>query len=108
MNGIKSTALDGGNSGATAMLYAAANGADELILIGYDCKAGEDGKRHWHKRHKPPLTDAVSLPKFYEQFERVAGKIGDTMVTNCSRDTALDMWPVADLAETLNRRVGDG
>jgi len=38
----------GGNSGAGAMSLAKYFGATRIILLGYDCKYADCGKRHWH------------------------------------------------------------
>lgn len=98
----RSSSPKGGNSGAGAMLLAAHRGASKIILLGYDCQTGKDGIRHWHGAHKKPLGNAVSLPKFYGQFRQAASKLRDVKVINCSRSTALDMWPRQTLKAALS------
>lgn len=90
-----------GNSGACAMLLASHWGAERVTLLGYDCKVGADGKRHWHGKHRRGLGDAVSLPKFYGQFEKIITDMADIIVRNASRDTDLDIWPTALLEDEL-------
>lgn len=98
----RSSSPKGGNSGAGAMLLAAHRGANKVILLGYDCKVGKDGMRHWHGEHKKPLGNAVSLPKFYGQFKTAASKLRDIEIVNCSRVSALDFWAKQDLEDALS------
>lgn len=98
----KSASPKGGNSGAGAMLLARHRDASRIILLGYDCQVGEGGKRHWHGDHRQGLGNAMSLPKFYGQFQEAAAMLADVEVINASRATALDLWPRRDLAEVLS------
>lgn len=98
----RSTSPKGGNSGSGAILLAAHRGAARVILLGYDCQTGPGGIRHWHGEHKKPLGNAVSLPKFHGQFLADSRKIRGVEVINCSRATALDMYPRASLEEALS------
>ncbi|WP_139172507.1 hypothetical protein [Onishia taeanensis] len=98
----KTRAPKGGNSGAGAMLLARHRGASRIILLGYDCQYGRDGKRHWHGDHCKGLGNANSLPKFYGQFQEAAGMLADVEVINASRETALDLWPRMSLEEALD------
>lgn len=94
----------GGNSGGGAMLLAKWFGARRIILLGYDCKAGQDGKRHWHGAHttrRAKLSDAGSMDKFPRQFAKIARRFDGIEVLNASRDTALDIWPRVTLEEAL-------
>ena len=91
----------GGNSGVCAMLLAKSMGATRITLLGYDCKVGADGKRHWHGKHRRGLGDAVSLPKFYGQFVAIIPDMRGLTVRNSSRDTDLDIWPAANLEDEL-------
>lgn len=97
----KSSSAKGGNSGAGAMLLAAHRGAKTIIMLGYDCKIGEGGIRHWHGAHKAPLGNAVSLPTFYGHFKDAAAKLKNVDVVNCSRATKLDIWPLQRLEDAL-------
>lgn len=94
----------GGNSGGGAMLLAKWFGAKRIILLGYDCKVGTDGRRHWHGAHtqrREKLTDAGSLDKWPRQFAKIARRFDGIEVLNASRDTDLDVWPRVTLEEAL-------
>ena len=73
-----------------------------MILLGYDCqKTG--GKTHWHGDHPKALGNAHSLPNWPRFFANVAKyAITDgTPVVNCSRATALNCFPRAELKDML-------
>ncbi|GHC19430.1 hypothetical protein [Aidingimonas halophila] len=101
LRATRTNAPKGGNSGAGAMLLARHRGATRIVLLGYDCQYAPDGKRHWHGNHRNGLGNAVSLPKFYGQFEEARDRLYDVEVINCSRATALDMWPRGRLEDEL-------
>lgn len=91
-----------GNSGACAITLAHHLGARSVTLLGYDCKVGPDGMRHWHGRHRIGLGDAVSLPKFYGQFQAIQGKLDGCQIVNATRDTDLDLWPMVKLEDVIS------
>lgn len=91
----------GGNSGAGAMSLAEHFGARRIILLGYDCQY-TGGQRHWHGDHPKGLGNAVSMPKWFAQFEEMAGKLGHCQVINATRTTALNLWPTQSLDKALN------
>lgn len=91
----------GGNSGSGAILLAKHYGAKRVILIGYDCKVGANGIRHWHGKHRGRLTDAGSLDKFPVQLQRIVPMLGDMEVVNATRDTALTVWPLVKFEQAL-------
>lgn len=97
----KAPSVTGKNSGIGAMFLARNLGAEKIILLGYDCKAGSDGKRHWHGSHKEGLANAGSMPKWQGQFLEVSNTFGDIEVLNCSRDTALNVFPKVILEDAL-------
>lgn len=92
-----------GNSGAGAIAVASAGGASSVVLLGYDCQH-TNGKRHWHGDH-PPGTAGNAAPKtiarWPEQFKKLACAIGSVEVVNCSRETALTVFPRARLEDVL-------
>ena len=89
-----------GNSGGGAIAMAVKAGASRVILLGYDCqKSG--GKVHWHGDHPQGLGNAGSMPKWPEQFKRLAASIEGVEVINCSRDTALRAFPRMALEDAL-------
>lgn len=83
------------------MSLAAHWGAKRIILLGYDCKYADDGKRHWHGDHPKGLGNAVSMPKWMGQFKEIADHLRGVMIVNASRDTALRFWPRQSLGEAL-------
>lgn len=101
--GTKPVLQHGHNSGAGAILLAAHLGAKRIILIGYDCKPG--AKKHWHEDHKRPLGNCESMPRWFGHFEKVAQLMPDIRVVNCSRDTALRVFPRGVLIDELHFTV---
>lgn len=89
-----------GNSGAGAINMAALAGAKKIILLGYDCQH-TDGQRHWHGNHPKGLGNADVVDKWPAQFERLAESLNNVEVVNCSRQTALDVFPRRKLAKVL-------
>lgn len=88
-----------GNSGAGAVALADKAGARRVILLGYDCQK-TNGLTHWHGSHPRGLGDAGSLPKWPNQFARLAAAVGCEVI-NCSRETALEAFPRGDLDSVL-------
>lgn len=89
-----------GNSGAGAIALAVKAGASRVILLGYDCqKTG--GQAHHHGDHPAGLGNAGSLPKWPEQFKRLAATLAGVEVINCSRETALTAFPRGELESAL-------
>lgn len=91
-----------GNSGAGALSLAVYYGAERVILLGCDCKYAPDGKRHWHGNHDKRLGNAVSVPKFYGQYQELARVFFRVSIINCSPDSAIDFWPKMTIEEALN------
>jgi hypothetical protein len=92
-----------GNSGAGAVSLAAFAGAARIMLLGYDCKNGPGGKVHWHGNHPRGLGNAGSMPKWPAQFAKLARAVAGVEVINCSRATALTVFPRSDLESELAR-----
>lgn len=90
----------GQNSGLGAILLAAHFGAQEIIMLGYDC-GHTDGKTHWHGDHPKTLGNAGKVNQWPRQFERMLPLLKGVNVINASRVTALDMFPKAELEEVL-------
>lgn len=90
----------GFNSGFQAINLAYHWGVRSFVLLGYDMH--EDGKRtHWHA----PYARAVHTPfrKCLAAFATLAVdlKAEGVTVVNCTRRTALKVWPAGDLAATI-------
>lgn len=89
------------NSGLGAIYLAKSRGARRIILLGYDCKVSEDGKRHWHGDHPQGLGNANGVASWPAQFLRSLPNLVGITVINCSRDTALTMYARMELEEAL-------
>lgn len=90
------------NSGMAAIWYAQDNGADQVILLAYDCKAPH-GQRHWHGDHaltqNPPLR---MIRGWARNFERMQVSVP---VVNGSRNSAITRWPRTLLEVALQREA---
>lgn len=91
------------NSGAAAVSFALDQGAERVLLLGYDC-ALLNGEAHWHGDHPAGLGNAGSLPLWPERFAQLAAD-GCGRVVNCSRHTALRCFPRMDLEDALERDI---
>lgn len=89
-----------GNSGCGAISLACFAGARRVLMLGYDCqKTG--GKTHWHGDHPKGLGNAGSVHKWPAQFASLKAKMSGVEIINCSRETALTVFPRASLEQTL-------
>ena len=96
----------GQNSGAGAIALAHHFGARVVYLLGYDCQR-TGGKAHWHGDHpeiadpKRRMGNAGSLPKWPSQFRELVRFVPGLEIINCSRETALTVFPRASLESVL-------
>lgn len=88
-----------GNSGAGAVALANSAGASRVILLGYDC-GFTGGQVHWHGDHPPGLGNAGSLHSWPEKFRKLADTLACDVI-NCSRETALRVFPRGRLEDVL-------
>jgi len=100
--GTHRVADHGRNSGAGAILLAASLGAKRILLLGYDCQTGE--RKHWHEDHEKPLGNCESMIHWPGHFQKVKDSI-ESEVINCSRSTALTVFPRGTLEDELYRAV---
>jgi hypothetical protein len=93
-----------GNSGAGAIGFAHYLGIKKIILLGYDCKYGEKGKRHFFGDHPPKMNgNAGSIGAWPGQFAQLARKLmRECVILNASRVTALKCFTTIDLETALN------
>ncbi len=92
---------DGGyNSGAVAIEYALANGAERVILLGMDCSV-KLGEHHHGKHPKSPNPNEKKCALWKTQFMAVRKRYPESNVVNCSRYTELDMFPCMPLEDAL-------
>jgi hypothetical protein len=92
-----------GNSGSYAISLAVVSKALKIVLLGYDCKFGADGKKHWHADYPERMGNAHSIKRGPYQFELVAKYASQhgIPVKNCSRDTALTCFERGELCREL-------
>lgn len=90
----------GSNSGYQAINLAYHLGAKEIVLVGFDMRP-VNGQVHWRQRNgEQPEAQAktmrmVMLPKF-ESLRSPLCEAG-VGVVNATPDSALQVWPVADI-----------
>lgn len=91
-----------GISGASAISLAITGQAACVILVGFDAKRSA-GETHWHGDHPRELRNAVSMPQWWRHFKAVARYAREqrVQVLNCSRETAIGVFPVRKLEEVL-------
>lgn len=91
-----------GNSGVCAIAFAVAGGAKRIVLLGFDCQIPA-GKTHWHGNHPLGLSNCFSIKRWPHQFAQIAAEARrvEIPVINASRETALECFPRAELAEAL-------
>lgn len=89
-----------GNSGAGAISVAARQGAERIILLGYDCQH-TGGMAHHHEDHPQGLPNATTVKNWPSHFRDLAGRIGHVEIINSSRATALQQWPRMALEQAL-------
>lgn len=91
----------GNHSGFSAINLAVHLGARTIVLLGYDMKAGEDGRRNvcesgLYDRKKPPYQ----WLDVYQSIVDPLTALG-VRVLNASRETALTVFPRVTLEEAL-------
>jgi hypothetical protein len=90
----------GYNSGLAAIHLAEWFGAARILLLGYDCKATR-GALHWHGPHvRCNNPNEISFRMWQKQF-RQTGRYLREKVINCSRETALTVFPRSTLEQAL-------
>lgn len=88
------------NTGVNAIMLAAYLGAEQIILIGYDCSVKKG--YHWHGEHPKPLTNCKSIKHWFKLFEKVAENLKHLEVINASRETDLTFFKKESLEVVLN------
>lgn len=91
----------GYNSGYQAINLAVHLGAARVILLGFDCWRGPDGRANWHRANRVHLDSPY--PLFMQAFATLAQPLKDigVEVVNCSRATLLRAFPLMSLEEAL-------
>lgn len=91
-----------GNSGFQALNLAAWLGAKKVALIGFDMRA-VDGKPHYFGQHAAPLVQTQLFEEWCHKARAIAAdaKWHGIEVLNATPGSALQCFPMADLAEAL-------
>lgn len=95
------------NSGAGAIALAASRGARRILLAGYDAQH-TGGQRHWHGNHPAGCAGNAgpkTVAKWPAQFRDIRNRLANTDIINCSRATALTVFPRVQLEEALSWRA---
>jgi hypothetical protein len=87
----------GGNSGCGAINLALLLGATRVFLLGFDCKAEEDGRTNWHDYQGQSSPEIY--PRFLEGFAAIARDLPtvfpDTIIINLTPGSAIPFFPSA-------------
>jgi hypothetical protein len=94
------SADNGSNSGLLACQVAVSMGATRILLCGLDLRGS-----HFFGLHQAPLKNTVParFDVFHRQFARFRPR--GVEVLNCTPDSALKHFPMADLEEALAARA---
>lgn len=90
----------GNNGGYQAIHIAAHTGCSRILLCGFDMRGG-----HWHEKHPEPLRDHGE--GIYQRWLPHFKGLGDALeqhgieVMNCTPNSALKRFPMADLKDAL-------
>ena len=94
----------GGNSGFQALNLAVLSGAKRVILLGFDMQPDGSGRMHWHPDHaRIGNPQRNSFSRWLRAFHEAAPQLtkAGVEVLNCSRQTALDVFPRVALEDAL-------
>jgi hypothetical protein len=96
----KGKIFTGSNSGYAAVNVAWQLGFRRIILLGYDMSMDGD-KRHFFGDHPDKLNQASNYNTFMNNFATIKPADYDLEIWNCSRRTAMVLFPRYDLDECL-------
>ena len=91
----------GQHSGYQMINLAYLMGCSAILLLGYDCRGGG---RHWFGEQPHPAMRCESpYENWKDEYESIAVQTSalDLTIVNCTPGSAIDCFPRADLAETL-------
>lgn len=87
-------------SGEGALLLAVSRGAARIILLGFDCQKTA-GRAHHHGNHPKGMGNAGKVDDWPGFLLETALRLEGVEVLNCSRETALHVFPRARLEDVL-------
>lgn len=93
----------GSNSGYQCINLAFHLGAKRIVLLGFDMKAGKDGKMHWFGDHPTKTKPNIFKDNFLKHFPTLVQPLAEegVEVINCTPGSAIDCFPKRDLNELL-------
>lgn len=92
----------GKNSGYQAINFAYLMGATRIILLGYDMQGGS----HFFGRHPKELRQQPDFKRHTAAFRTIHPDEYGIEIYNCTRETALDAFPVVPLEEVCEDILG--
>lgn len=90
----------GGNSGFQVLNLAAIQGAQRIILLGYDMGHQPGQKSHWFGEHPDNLVQGSNYGRFADAFKAALPEIKQHVI-NCSRASALECFERARLEDVF-------
>lgn len=92
----------GGNSGYQAIGLAVDQGAERIVLLGFDMQ-NTDGRTHWHGDHPLGLRNASPFASWIGNFVKLAEDLraAEVEVVNATRQTALACFERMPLDKAL-------
>lgn len=99
----RKTAMKGSyNSGQLAIEVAITNGADLIILLGFDVSL-KHGIHHHGPHTKTPDPVQGRMRIWHKQFAQIPRTYPNANIVNCSRYTELTCFPIEPLEDVLAR-----
>jgi len=96
----------GKNGGYQALNLAFLMAAATVLLLGYDMRRSQAGKLHWFGDHPKPLRNTDSPhASWIDAFNTIPRLHPKLEIINCSRDSALNCFPRADLHDWFAARL---
>lgn len=92
------------NAGAGAINLACHFGVKRILLLGFDMKADENGKTHWHSGlPNYRITSEKTFKNFLKCFPEIAkdAKIRHIEILNVNLDSAIKEFPKVSLKDVL-------
>jgi hypothetical protein len=94
--------VTGRNSGFQSMNLAVLAGAARILLLGFDGKAGDNGKDHFHGGHpRPTPRDAYQHYRAAMTAAESALEDAGVEVVNCTPGSAIDSFPKREIGDLL-------
>ncbi len=91
------------SSAHQAVEIAVQRGADHIILVGVDCKADAQGKKHWFGDHPPRFLSPQPFDLWIQDWNAIAKSAQERgiRIVNCSLDTAVECFERSTLEKEL-------